>query len=72
MTDDSEVSGDLGAVDWAATPLGPPAHWPQSLRTVDGKAVWCMRSAELIVGLCVRIHGRWDGFECEEVSRKWV
>jgi PAS domain S-box-containing protein len=29
-------SGDIGslvaAVDWAATPLGPIAHWPQSLR----------------------------------------
>jgi PAS domain S-box-containing protein len=34
MTDDSEVGRDLGAVDWAATPLGPPAHWPQSLRSV--------------------------------------
>ena len=30
--------GTLGALirahDWAATPLGPPAEWPQSLRTV--------------------------------------
>ena len=34
MTDDSEVSRDLGAVDWSATPLGPPADWPQSLRSV--------------------------------------
>ncbi|MFC4036981.1 SpoIIE family protein phosphatase [Dactylosporangium siamense] len=34
MTDDSEVSRDLGAVDWAATPLGAPADWPQSLRSV--------------------------------------
>jgi len=24
---------DLARVDWAATPLGPPAGWPQSLRT---------------------------------------
>jgi hypothetical protein len=31
---DTEVSRDLAAVDWAATPLGPPASWPQSLRTV--------------------------------------
>ncbi|WP_336317643.1 SpoIIE family protein phosphatase [Streptomyces lavendofoliae] len=30
---DSEVGGDLTAVDWAATPLGPPEVWPQSLRT---------------------------------------
>ncbi|MGI5478783.1 SpoIIE family protein phosphatase [Streptomyces lavendofoliae] len=30
---DSEVGGDLTAVDWAATPLGPPDDWPQSLRT---------------------------------------
>ena len=26
------VARDLGAVDWAATPLGPRADWPQSLR----------------------------------------
>ncbi|WP_344618434.1 SpoIIE family protein phosphatase [Dactylosporangium salmoneum] len=31
---DTEISRDLAAVDWAATPLGPPAAWPQSLRTV--------------------------------------
>ncbi|UWP78713.1 SpoIIE family protein phosphatase [Dactylosporangium fulvum] len=31
---DTEVSRDLAAVDWAATPLGPPAGWPQSLRSV--------------------------------------
>ncbi|MBP2479330.1 PAS domain S-box-containing protein [Crossiella equi] len=30
---DREVGPDLAAVDWSATPLGPPAHWPQSLRT---------------------------------------
>lgn len=30
---DGEVGRDLGRVDWAATPLGPPAGWPQSLRT---------------------------------------
>ncbi|MDL4814255.1 SpoIIE family protein phosphatase [Actinomadura opuntiae] len=30
---DGEVGRDLAAVDWAATPLGPPDGWPQSLRT---------------------------------------
>ncbi|GAA3140327.1 SpoIIE family protein phosphatase [Planomonospora alba] len=30
---DDEVGPDLAAVDWRATPLGPPAGWPQSLRT---------------------------------------
>ncbi|AEV85540.1 histidine kinase [Actinoplanes sp. SE50] len=30
---DAEVGRDLAAVDWAATPLGPPDAWPQSLRT---------------------------------------
>jgi PAS domain S-box-containing protein len=30
---DREVGRDLAAVDWAATPLGPPESWPQSLRT---------------------------------------
>ena len=28
-----EVGADLAKVDWAATPLGPPPQWPQSLRT---------------------------------------
>ncbi|WP_299535878.1 SpoIIE family protein phosphatase [uncultured Streptomyces sp.] len=30
---DGEVGQDLAAVDWDAHPLGPPAGWPQSLRT---------------------------------------
>ncbi|GAA3390242.1 SpoIIE family protein phosphatase [Cryptosporangium minutisporangium] len=30
---DQEVGSDLAAVDWSATPLGPPTGWPQSLRT---------------------------------------
>ncbi|MFI8193295.1 SpoIIE family protein phosphatase [Streptomyces sp. NPDC085946] len=30
---DDAVGRDLAAVDWAATPLGPPDTWPQSLRT---------------------------------------
>jgi PAS domain S-box-containing protein len=30
---DEEVGRDLEAVDWAATPLGPPGSWPQSLQT---------------------------------------
>ncbi|GAA4966098.1 SpoIIE family protein phosphatase [Actinoplanes utahensis] len=30
---DSEVGNDLAAVDWSATPLGPPEDWPQSLQT---------------------------------------
>ena len=30
---DQEVGRDLTAVDWAATPLGPPETWPQSLQT---------------------------------------
>ena len=28
-----DVGRDLARVDWAATPLGPPEGWPQSLRT---------------------------------------
>ncbi|MFB9235762.1 SpoIIE family protein phosphatase [Plantactinospora siamensis] len=28
-----EVGRDLAVLDWAASPLGPPAGWPQSLRT---------------------------------------
>lgn len=30
---DHEVGPDLAEVDWAATPLGPPRDWPQSLQT---------------------------------------
>jgi len=30
---DREIGRDLAAVDWARTPLGPPAGWPQSLQT---------------------------------------
>ncbi|WP_333774028.1 SpoIIE family protein phosphatase [Streptomyces sp. IBSBF 3136] len=30
---DREVGRDLARVDWAATPLGPPQQWPQSLQT---------------------------------------
>ncbi|MGW3770286.1 SpoIIE family protein phosphatase [Actinomadura verrucosospora] len=30
---DREIGPDLAAVDWTATPLGPPDGWPQSLRT---------------------------------------
>ncbi len=30
---DQEIGRDLLAVDWTATPLGPIAGWPQSLRT---------------------------------------
>ncbi|WP_311922706.1 SpoIIE family protein phosphatase [Microbispora sp. H10836] len=30
---DDEVGRDLALVDWAATPLGPPDEWPQSLQT---------------------------------------
>ncbi|MFI1989114.1 SpoIIE family protein phosphatase [Actinoplanes sp. NPDC020271] len=33
FTADAEVGRDLAAVDWEATPLGPPEGWPQSLRT---------------------------------------
>ncbi|GAA3208261.1 SpoIIE family protein phosphatase [Actinocorallia longicatena] len=29
---DGRVGRDLARVDWAATPLGPPETWPQSLR----------------------------------------
>ena len=30
---DPDVGRDLAQVDWAATPLGPPSGWPQSLQT---------------------------------------
>ncbi|WP_237047657.1 PAS domain-containing protein [Lentzea guizhouensis] len=33
FAEDPVVGRDLAEVDWAATPLGPPAQWPQSLQT---------------------------------------
>ncbi|MFD9700964.1 SpoIIE family protein phosphatase [Lentzea sp. NPDC059081] len=33
FSEDQLVGRDLAAVDWAATPLGPPEGWPQSLHT---------------------------------------
>ncbi len=33
FVDGGEVGADLAKVDWASTPLGVPADWPQSLRT---------------------------------------
>ncbi len=33
---DDEIGADLARVDWAATPLGPPEQWQQSLRTTVG------------------------------------
>lgn len=33
FTADPDVGRDLAEVDWAATPLGPPDAWPQSLQT---------------------------------------
>jgi signal transduction histidine kinase len=31
---DGEIAQLLRAMDWAASPLGPPERWPQSLRTI--------------------------------------
>lgn len=33
FTADREIGRDLASVHWAATPLGPPNEWPQSLQT---------------------------------------
>ena len=33
---DDEVGRDLAEVDWAATPVGAPSDWPQSLQTAVG------------------------------------
>ncbi len=34
LQDSGDVGRDLLAVDWDATPLGPPAQWPRSLATI--------------------------------------
>jgi PAS domain S-box-containing protein len=48
-----EMGARMRAHDWAATPLGPAAHWPQSLKTVvrvmlDSRyAMWMLWGPEL-------------------------
>lgn len=29
-----EIGERVRTFDWASTPLGPPDHWPQSLKTI--------------------------------------
>jgi PAS domain-containing protein len=36
FADGGDVGRDLASVSWDETPLGPPARWPQSLRTAVG------------------------------------
>ena len=48
-----EVGVRLRALEWSATPLGPPEHWPQSLKTIvrvmlDSRyAMWMLWGPEL-------------------------
>ena len=48
-----EMGARMRALDWAATPLGPPAAWPQSLKTIvrvmlDSRyAMWMLWGPEL-------------------------
>jgi signal transduction histidine kinase/DNA-binding response OmpR family regulator/serine phosphatase RsbU (regulator of sigma subunit) len=42
------VGADLAAVDWSATPLGPPADWPQSLKS----AVRIVLSSRFSMWMC--------------------
>ena len=48
-----EVGTRLRALDWSHTPLGPPQHWPQSLKTIvrvmlDSRyAMWMLWGADL-------------------------
>src|SRR5215831_13707546 len=34
LAEGGEVGARLRALDWRETPLGPPEHWPQSLKTI--------------------------------------
>ncbi len=38
---DGEMADLIRRKDWAQTPLGPPQHWPQSLRTTLGTMLAC-------------------------------
>ena len=48
-----EMGARMRALDWTATPLGPPAQWPQSLKTIvrvmlDSRyAMWMLWGPEL-------------------------
>jgi len=48
-----EMGARMRALDWSSTPLGAPAHWPQSLRTIvrvmlDSRyAMWMLWGPEL-------------------------
>src|SRR5262245_19079580 len=47
LTGGGEMGEGIRRLDWAATPLGPPATWPQSLRSavsilLPSKAQICM------------------------------
>ena len=48
-----EVGARLRALDWGHTPLGPPQHWPQSLKTIvrvmlDSRyAMWMLWGSDL-------------------------
>ena len=48
-----EVGERLRALNWSATPLGPPEHWPQSLKTIvrvmlDSRyAMWMLWGSDL-------------------------
>ncbi len=52
--DNSEMRGRIRDHDWAATPLGPRAHWPRSLKTAvdlmldSAQATYIAWGAELI------------------------
>ena len=51
---DSELAGLMRSYDWAATSLGPPETWPQSLRTAvsimltSSQPIWIGWGRELI------------------------
>src|SRR3954470_12803402 len=36
LADRGAMSGRMRGFDWSCSPLGPPAHWPQSLKTAVG------------------------------------
>ncbi len=54
LNGDGELAARMRALDWTATPLGPPAQWPRSLKTAvrimltSRQPIWIGWGSELI------------------------
>jgi signal transduction histidine kinase/GAF domain-containing protein len=47
LAGDGEMARRMRALDWSKSPLGPPAHWPQSLKTAVGVCLSSLHPIEI-------------------------